>query len=106
MQLQELLDKAKYTQELYEKRNPAMGRKNWTVSDYMSGFTGDVGELSKLIMAKNNLREFDNLDERLKHEVADCLWSILVIANNLNIDLEGAYNQLITDLEKRIAVGK
>lgn len=45
----------------------------WNVQNLMSGFVGDVGDLSKITMAKHGLRQMDNIDEKLAHELADCL---------------------------------
>ena len=54
----------------------------------MQGLVGDIGDLTKLIMAKEELRSIAGVDVKLKHEVVDCLWSILVIADEMNIDIE------------------
>jgi NTP pyrophosphatase (non-canonical NTP hydrolase) len=52
---------------------------------------GDVGDLAKLVQAKEGIREIANVDEKLAHELADCLWCVLVLANKYHIDLEGAF---------------
>ncbi|MEZ6330670.1 MAG: MazG nucleotide pyrophosphohydrolase domain-containing protein [Candidatus Saccharimonadales bacterium] len=68
----------------------------------MAGFVGDVGDLSKLIMAKNNLRSKDNVDEALAHELSDCLWSLLVLADKLGIDLDQAFIKTMDSLEQKL----
>ena len=79
------------------------GQKKWTVTDRMSGYVGDVGALSKLIMAKQGIRRGpDHIDEEIAHELADNLWSILVIADELNVDLEAAYLKVMEELHERI----
>lgn len=60
---------------------------------------GDVGDLSKLIMAKNNQRNIPDLDAKLAHELADCLWSTIALADELNIDLEGAFVETMNALK-------
>jgi NTP pyrophosphatase (non-canonical NTP hydrolase) len=57
----------------------------------MLGFVVDVGDLAKLVMAKEGLREVSDLDDRLAHELADCLWSVLVLADLCGVDLERAF---------------
>lgn len=75
----------------------------WTVTDRMSGYVGDVGALSKLIMAKQGLRRGpENLDQEIAHELADNLWSILVLADELSVDLESAYLNVMDELHDRI----
>jgi len=87
----------------YDELNKTDGQPVWTASERMSGFVGDVGMLSKLIMAKQGLRRGpDDLDAELAHEIADCLWSIMVIADSLNIDLEAEFVKVMDELHARI----
>jgi NTP pyrophosphatase (non-canonical NTP hydrolase) len=53
-------------------------------------------------MAKEGLREQENINEELAHELSDCLWSILVLANSYEIDLEEAFLQTMDQLENKI----
>ena len=79
------------------------GQPRWSVTDRMSGFVGDVGALSKLIMAKQGIRRGpENLDAELTHEIADNLWSIIVIADELGINLEEAFLNVMDELHERI----
>jgi NTP pyrophosphatase (non-canonical NTP hydrolase) len=101
--LQTMISKATQVRDHYRELQETDGQKKWDVSDYMAGFVGDVGDLSKLIMAKQDLRRGpDNLDGALAHEVADCLWSVLVIANELNVDIETEFNKTMGELDARI----
>lgn len=89
--------------DAYRVRNHAHGRPPWTVDNYMSGFVGDVGDLSKLIMARSGYRDADDLQERLEHELADCLWSILVIADEVGVDIEAVYRRSMDALLRQIS---
>lgn len=95
-----LIQKAKKVKDQYRELNKLKGEKEWTYKDYADGFVGDVGDLIKMLQAKDNLRSYTkgNLDEDIKHELSDCLWSILVIADELNIDLETVYKSKIDEL--------
>lgn len=87
----------------YDELNIQDGQQKWGASERMAGFVGDVGTLSKLIMAKQGLRRgSDDLDAELKHELADCLWSVMVIADELNIDLEQEFVKVMEELHERI----
>lgn len=44
----------------------------------------------------------NNVDEKLKHELSDCLWSILVIADYYDIDLENQFSKSMDELETRV----
>ena len=75
--------------------------KPWSTEDLMQGFVGDVGDLMKLVMAKSGKREIDSVDEKLAHELADCLWSVLLLAKayqvNLGKELERMVAQKLVD---------
>ena len=68
----------------------------------MAGFVGDVGDLSKIIMAKSGFRAMDDVDTKLAHELSDCLWSVLTIANYYNIDLKTEFMKSMNELEIRV----
>lgn len=81
-----------------------MGRP-WTGTELALGFAGDVGELAKLVMAKEGRRStrHQDLDAALAHELADCLWSVLVLAKTYNVDLEQAFNHTMDQLETSLS---
>ena len=41
-------------------------------------------------------------ESKLAHELADCLWSVIVLADVHNIDLEAAFLKTMDDLENHI----
>lgn len=89
----------------YRDKNVTDGHKKWDVSDYMSGLVGDIGDLSKLIMAKQRLRGFDDdIDAALQHEIGDCFWSLIVLCDELGMTVEDAMEKTLKDLEERLAV--
>ena len=54
-------------------------------------------------MAKHGLREMDDVDAKLAHELSDCLWSVLVLADKYGIDLQQEFLKTMETLDKRIA---
>jgi NTP pyrophosphatase (non-canonical NTP hydrolase) len=58
-----------------------------------------VGDLVKLVMAQNGRRNISDAEKKLEHELADCLWSVIVLAKAHDIDLEQAFLQTMDDLE-------
>jgi NTP pyrophosphatase (non-canonical NTP hydrolase) len=77
-------------------------KKPWGASEYVQGFVGDVGDLTKLVMAKEGLRPQRNVDAALRHELSDCLWSILVLAAEYDVDLESAFRATMVGLRKKL----
>ncbi len=102
MNLIDLQNRALEIVKQYEELNKVQKRANWTITEYMQAFVGDVGDLGKLIMAKNNFRSIPNHEEKLQHELGDCLWALLIIAKELNIDPEKAFLGTMLDIEKKI----
>lgn len=80
--------------------------REWTNANIMEGFVGDVGDLMKLVQVKEGIRHGENVDEKLSHELSDCLWSILVLAENYKIDLEESFVHTMDKLETRIEEDK
>jgi NTP pyrophosphatase (non-canonical NTP hydrolase) len=101
--LKDLMARAEAIRQQYEEQNAKQGKVAWRIRDYAMGFVGDVGDLQKLIMAKENLRDIDDVDAKLGHELADCLWSILVIAGYYGLDLEKEFTTTMQHIATRIA---
>lgn len=102
MQFEDLLKRAIEIRTKYDKLNAERRGVVWNEQDLMAGFVGDVGDLSKIIMAKHGLRAIDDVDAKLAHELADCLWSVLVLANKYDIDLAAEFLKTMDGLDKRI----
>jgi len=102
MTYQELLESAVRVREKYNQLNARDHGGAWDGDKLMAGFVGDVGDLSKIIMAKSGHRSMDDVDEKLEHELADCLWSVLVLANYYKVDLENTFVKSMNDLEARV----
>lgn len=102
MNFKDLSDKAMAVKQAYDELNAIEGNKKWTSAEYTQGFVGDVGDLVKLIMAKNNYRNIADVDKKVAHELADCLWSLMIIAKELDIDLEKEFVSTVDELTSRI----
>lgn len=102
MTYEELLNRAVKIKDKYTQLNLAQGHSKWGGQDYMAGFVGDVGDLSKIIMAKHGVRDMNNVDEKLAHELAGCLWSVLILASVYDVDLTREFTKTMDELDQRI----
>lgn len=102
MNLDDLQTRAIEIADKYDQLNQLKRDVTWNEQQFMAGFVGDVGDLSKIIMAKHGLRSMDNIDAKLAHELSDCLWSILVLASKYNIDLANEFQKTMDELNSRI----
>lgn len=102
MQFNQIIKKALVVKRKYALSQKKSGAKEWTREQLMEGFVGDVGDLMKLVMAKDGLRKIENVDEKLAHELSDCLWSVIVLADSYKIDLEKSFQKTMNELQKRL----
>ena len=68
----------------------------------MLGFVRDVGDLASLVQAREGVREVEDVDAALAHELADCLWSLIVLADRYGVDLEQALAATMEQLERQL----
>jgi len=104
MEFRQIIERAKEVRKRYAELESKKYGKNWTRENHVQGLVGDVGDLMKLVMAKQGIRKIEDVDDKLKHELADCLWSILVIANEYNVDIEKTFLETMDELEKNISL--
>ena len=102
MEFQELIDTALRVRRKYEEKETELYGSPWTSEEIALGFVGDVGDLAKLIIAENGKRNIADARQKLAHELSDCLWSIIVLSNSHNIDLEKSFLDTMADLEEHL----
>jgi len=100
MEFSELKRMALEIQDNFAERELKKYGRNWTRQEIFLGFLGDVGDLSKLLTAQEGVRDIENFKEKTEHEMADCLWSLLVLADKYNVDLEKSFKELHKKLVK------
>jgi len=105
MEFRALAHRAVQIRQQYERVEQERYGRIWTDEEIALGFVGDVGDLVKLVQAKNGIRDIPDVELKLAHELADCLWSVLVLADSYNIDLEQAFVQTMSFLEDKLASG-
>lgn len=103
MNFKDLEKSALRLNELYEQLEIKMYGRVWTTEELTLGFVGDVGDLAKLIQANEGVRKIDDCKEKLGHELSDCLWSILVLANKCGIDLEAEFAKNTNELMEYVS---
>lgn len=107
MDIKELSDRTIKIKGLYAVLNRTEGNKTWGLNEYAQGLVGDVGDLVKLVMAKKGFRfAATDTDKKLARELADCLWSLFILADELDIDLEKEYLKMLKQLEDKVTERK
>ena len=103
MNFTDLEESALKLNELYEQLETKLYGRAWTTQELALGFVGDVGDLAKLIQANAGVRNIDDHKAKLGHELSDCLWSIIVLANKCGIDLEAEYSRNTKELIEHVS---
>lgn len=103
MKYRELEESALKLNELYEKLEIKLYGRAWTTEELALGFVGDIGDLAKLIQADAGVRNIDDYKAKLGHELSDCLWSVIVLANKCGIDLEAEFSSNIKGLMAHVS---
>ena len=102
MNFDTVVKRALEIREKYDQLNETQRGVRWNEQQLMAGFVGDVGDLSKIVMAKHGLRAMDDVDTKLAHELSDCLWSVLVLASKYDINIADEFMKTMDGLDERI----
>jgi NTP pyrophosphatase (non-canonical NTP hydrolase) len=100
MEFHKIIERALTVRKYYEERERQLYGSPWTREEVALGFVGDIGDLAKLVMAENGKRNIPNSKEKLEHELADCLWSLIVLAKSHDVDLETSFMKTMDELER------
>lgn len=103
MEFSKVIARAREIRSKYAAFEVRQTGKKWTTAQTAEGLVGDIGDLLKLVQAKQGIRPTKDVDRKLAHELSDCLWSILVIADEYGIDMEEAFMQAMDELEKKVS---
>ncbi|MBI4129690.1 nucleotide pyrophosphohydrolase [Candidatus Roizmanbacteria bacterium] len=101
MNLSQLSQRALEIRKKYAELETEKFGIEWTVEQIAEGFAGDVEDLIKLTKERAKGESVAE-KEKLAHELSDCLWSVLVLADKFGVDLEQSFLQTMSDLEIKI----
>ncbi len=102
MEFQQLIERAIEIRSQFAAQEQKQFGSTWNSEEITLGFIGDVGDLAKLTIAANGKRNIPNYKEKLEHELADCLWSVIVLAQVHGIDLEQSFLETMDTLENHL----
>jgi NTP pyrophosphatase (non-canonical NTP hydrolase) len=100
MNLANASERAMQLREMFAQYELKLHGRAWSREEIAMGYVGDVGDLMKLLQAKEGVRDIHDVEDKLAHELADCLWSILVLAKLYEVDIEAAFVKTMAELEE------
>jgi NTP pyrophosphatase (non-canonical NTP hydrolase) len=101
MDFKEIIKRAGEIRTKYEEFEKRRYRKSWGKEQILQGFVVDVGDLTRIIMEEEGWRKTKERG-KLAHELSDCLWSIIVLANKYGVDLEKEFENTMNEIEDMI----
>jgi len=102
MEFQKLINRAMDLRRQYEEKEKLLYGSPLTGEEIAQGFLGDVNNLVKLVMAEHGKREIANSKEKLESQLAHCLWSVIVLAQMHNLQLEQSFMEAMDRLENHL----
>ena len=102
MEFQKIIHRALDLRRQYELKETELYGSPYTSLEIAQGFAGDVNNLTKLVMAEHGQREIANSKEKLEAQLAHCLWSLVVLAQMHNVNLENSFMEAMDRLENHL----
>jgi NTP pyrophosphatase (non-canonical NTP hydrolase) len=99
----EVVERVIEIRNLFEKFEKKSIGKIWGKEEIMLGLVTDVGDLARLVLSKEGFRATTkDLDKALRHEMADCLWAIIILSVKYDIDLCGSLIEMSDDIKVKL----
>lgn len=102
MDFQKIIHRAMDLRRQYERKETELYGSASSDLDIVRGFAGDVNNLVKLIRAEHGELEILNSGDKLEAQLAHCLWSVVVLAQLHNVNIETAFFEAMDRLETHL----
>jgi len=102
MEFQKIIRRAMDLRRQYEIKETNLYGSPSTSVNIAEGFAGDVNNLVKLVLAEHGQRQIANSKEKLDAQLAHCLWSVVVLAQMHNVNLENSFMEAMDRLENHL----
>ena len=85
-----------------KKVKDKMPGKTWGIYQRLNDLVEETGELANAIQVKEGWKTKNRAKAELVNSVCDVLYSILLIAERYNLDLEKEYPSVLSEIEGQI----
>lgn len=102
MDFQKIIHRAMDLRRQYEVKETSLYGEPSTSLSIAEGFARDAGNLVKLLEAEQGRRAISNTREKFESHLAHCLWSVVVLAQKQDVDLETAFMEAMDRLENHL----
>ena len=102
MDFQKLIHRAMDLRSQYDKKERQLYGEPSSDEEIAQGFLGDANNMLKLVKARHGKLEIANSEEKLGSQLAHCLWSVIVLSQMHNVDLEQSFMEAMDRLENHL----
>jgi len=103
LSLGEINERSAKIRALYHELEQHHHGSEWTVEEDALAFLTDAGLVGRLAMSQQGRWLKANTNEELQHKIGECIWWISVLANRMDIDLNAAVEDFLTNTENLLA---
>lgn len=72
----------------------------WTIEEDALAFLTDAGLVGRHVMSQQGRWSKANTEQELKHKIGESIWWLTVLAERMNIDIEKATEEFLSETEK------
>ena len=102
MDFQKIVHRAMDLRRQYEIKEKELYGSPSTSLEIAQSFAGDANNLAKLVISEHGQHVIAHSKEKLEAQLAHCLWSVVVIAQMHNVNLEVSFMEAMDRLENHL----
>lgn len=99
---QEMLAAAREIDQKYQDLDKQRLGRIWSNTEFLAACATDWGELVEAIMKLDGMRPGEGDKDAVRHELADMLWALIVLADRLEIDLSESFLETMEEIHSRL----
>lgn len=101
--LSQAVARSRKIREAYHRLELKHHGSEWTLEEDALAFLTDAGLVGRLTMAQQGRWPVEkDADHELEHKLGECLWWLMVLAERMEIDAEGALEAFLTKTEEQL----
>ncbi|MFV0527527.1 MAG: MazG-like protein [Lachnospiraceae bacterium] len=103
MNFNKITERSIAIRESYHKLEKQYHDKKWSVEEDALAFLTDAGLVGRLTMSQQGRwPKADSTEIELEHKLSECIWWLIVLANRMEIDIEEALDNFLSQLENQL----
>lgn len=96
-----IVERSVKIRNVYHQLERQIHGTEWTVAEDALAFLTDAGLVGRLTMSQQGRWPGGgNTVSELKHKLSECIWWLIVLAKSMDIDIEQALDEFLSELEK------